>query len=132
MPVETPSPAESNQELSQPFCQSANRLQFVSIACYDAAGLIAALVFFAVMKRRLIGTRALRFAVATAVGAALGAALVAWDPLRADDVARCMHSAEYARFVMLATAGAVRAVLLGLVPAAVLAWLGSALLNRAY
>jgi hypothetical protein len=130
---EANAPAElQTSELSQSVCESANRYLFIGAAGYDLIAVLVGIAVFVVMKQRLLGTRMVRYAIAIVAAGGIAAALLGTDPLRADLVARCINSPEFARYVTLGASTAARALALGVGPAAVVTLIACAIVNRTY
>ena len=128
-PVE---PVATGSELSQPLCQAANRSLLIATSGYLAAATLLGVVVFLLMKKRLVGSRFVRSITAVALASGAAAALLAYDPLRADDVTRCIHSGEFARYIILGGSTASRALALGVLPAAALTAIACLVANRSY
>ncbi|MBL8679421.1 MAG: hypothetical protein JNK05_09665 [Myxococcales bacterium] len=129
-----PAPADTGTsatlEVNQQLCEAANRNMLISAAGYDAGALVVGLLTFFILRRKLIGTYGIRLLVAVLLAGVVGALLMGFDPVRADDLVRCLNSADYRRYVFLQEANVARGLVLGLLPTSLLTAIGCWAINK--
>ncbi|MDP3277901.1 MAG: hypothetical protein Q8Q09_22140 [Deltaproteobacteria bacterium] len=130
LPVPIEAGAPGTLEVNQQLCEAANRNMFISAAGYDAGALVVGLLVFFVMRRKLWGTFSVRMITAVLLAGLVGALLMGFDPVRADDLVRCLNSVDYRRYIWLQEANVARGLVLGLLPTGVLTALGCLGINR--
>jgi hypothetical protein len=129
-----PAPADTGTpgtlEVNQQLCEAANRNMLISAAGYDAGALVVGLLTFFLLRRKLIGTFGIRLLVAVLLAGLVGALLMGFDPVRADDLVRCLNSVDYRRYILLQEANVARGLVLGLLPTSVLTAIGCWAINK--
>jgi hypothetical protein len=68
--------------------------------------------------------------VAVLLAGVVGALLMGFDPVRADDLVRCLNSVDYRRYVLLQEANVARGLVLGLLPTSLLTAIGCWGINK--
>jgi hypothetical protein len=129
IPVDT-STTTGTLEVNQQLCEAANRNMLIAAGGYDTGALVVGLLTFFILRRKLIGTYAIRMIVAVLFAGIVGALLLGFDPARADDLVRCLNSADYRQYIMLQQANIARGLALGLLPTSLLTALGCFVINR--
>jgi|LNFM01.1.fsa_nt_gb hypothetical protein len=130
VPVAVDTTTAQTLEVNQQLCEAANRNMLISAAGYDAGALVVGLLTFFILRRKLIGTYGIRLLVAVLLAGLVGALLMGFDPVRADDLVRCLNSADYRRYVFLQEANVARGLVLGLLPTSVLTAIGCWAINK--
>ena len=82
------------------------------------------------MRKKLWGSAFVRYLTGVGVACAIGAAVAGLDPVRADILEQCMHSADFSQYVFLGTQLFARALVLGLIPTLVVTLTGCLIANR--
>ena len=115
-------------ELTQEQCQAANKHLFLVAAGYDAGGIIAGLLMFFVLRRKLIGTFTTRVlaGVFTAMIVVIALGHVREHP---EDFTRCLNS-EFRRYLFLQSAEVARTIVLLVLPTTLLTALGCWGINK--
>lgn len=121
---------ETSSDLSQTLCQTASRNMLVAAGGYDLGGVLLGLLLFFVMKKRLWATVAVRYVCSLGLSVLAAGLLVGLDPVRADDLKRCLASAEFSRYVLLGQSEIARALALGVGPTLLVTLLGCFAINR--
>lgn len=123
----TPGSGYLNQEL----CEQANRNGLIAAGGYAFGASLVGIILFMVMRKKLWGTAFTRYLTAVLTAAILSTVLVAWDPIRADVLTRCMDPNQgFAQYVFLGSMLAARALVLGLVPSVLVTLVGCFVANR--
>jgi hypothetical protein len=129
-PAQTEPATTGTLEVNQQLCEAANRNMLISAAGYDAGALVVGLLTFFILRRKLIGTFGIRLLVAVLLAGIVGALLMGFDPVRADDLVRCLNSVDYRRYVLLQEANVARGLVLGLLPTSLLTAIGCWAINK--
>lgn len=116
--------------LSQESCQQASRDGFISAAGYTVGASLLGFVIFVVMRKKLWGNAFVRYLTALGVACALGTLMAGVDPVRADILEQCMHSADFSQYVFLGSQLFARALVLGLIPTLLVTLLACFIANR--
>jgi hypothetical protein len=130
VPAQTELASTGTLEVNQQLCEAANRNMLISAAGYDVGALVVGLLTFFILRRKLIGTFGIRLLVAVLLAGIVGALLMGFDPVRADDLVRCLNSVDYRRYVLLQEANVARGLVLGLLPTSVLTAIGCWAINK--
>lgn len=120
----------TNGYLTQETCQEANRNGFISAAGYTVGASVLGLVIFLVMRRKLWASAFGRYLTALTTATVAGTALAGLDPVRADVLEQCMHSADFAQYVFLGSQLFARALVLGLIPTLAVTLIACLIANR--
>lgn len=121
----------STSYLNQEMCETANRNGLIAAGGYTFGASLLGVIIFMVMRKKLWGSAFTRYVVAILTAALLSSILVAWDPVRADVLERCMDPNQgFAQYVFLGSMLAARALVLGLVPSVIVTFLGCFAANR--
>jgi hypothetical protein len=120
--------ATTTIELTQEQCQAANKHLFLVAAGYDAGGIIAGLLMFFVLRRKLIGTFTTRVlaGIFTAMIVVIALGHVREHP---EDFTRCLNS-EFRRYLFLQSAEVARTIVLLVLPTSLLTALGCWGINK--
>lgn len=129
-PVEAAPPAAPQGYLSQETCQQASRSGLIAAAGYTVGASLLGIVIFVVMRKKLWGSAFVRYLTGVGVACAIGTAVAGLDPVRADILEQCMHSADFSQYVFLGTQLFARALVLGLIPTLVVTLTGCLIANR--
>ncbi len=121
---------DASAYISQEACEQASRTALVSAGGYTAGAAVLGVVVYAVLRKRLWGSAGTRLAAALGLAGALGTAMAAFDPVRADVLEQCMHSVDFAQYVFLGSQLFARSMVLGLVPALAATFAGCLVVNR--
>lgn len=116
--------------LSQESCQRASRDGFISAAGYTVGASLVGVVIFLVMRKKLWGNAFGRYLAALGVACALGTTMAGLDPVRADVLEQCMHSADFSQYVFLGSQLFARALVLGLLPTLLVTFLACFAFSR--
>lgn len=130
VPAQTEPAQTGTLEVNQQLCEAANRNMLISAAGYDAGALVVGLLTFFILRRKLIGTFGIRLIVAVLLAGLVGALLMGFDPVRADDLVRCLNSVDYRRYILLQEANVARGLVLGLLPTSLLTAIGCWAINK--
>ncbi|MDB4929690.1 MAG: hypothetical protein JWM10_2174 [Myxococcaceae bacterium] len=122
--------APSSGYLSQETCQQASRSGLIAAGGYTVGASLVGIVIFVVMRKKLWGSAFVRYLTGVGVACAIGTTVAGLDPVRADILEQCMHSADFSQYVFLGTQLFARALVLGLVPTLVVTLLGCLVANR--
>lgn len=122
--------APSSGYLSQETCQQASRSGLISAAGYTVGASLLGIVIFVVMRKKLWGSAFVRYLAGVGVACAIGTTIAGLDPVRADILEQCMHSADFSQYVFLGTQLFARALVLGLIPTLVVTLTGCLIANR--
>ena len=88
-------------------------------------------MIFMVMRKKLWGNAFARYAAAVGTAAVLSSVLVGWDPARADVLERCLDPNQgFTQYVFLGSMLVGRALVLGLLPSALVTLTGCFVANR--
>ncbi len=88
-------------------------------------------VFFLIARRKLWWSGPTRYLISLGVAAVAAFVLVASDPAQSDVLAQCINPASgFSQYVFLGGTTIARALVLGLVPAVLLTFVGSYVANR--
>lgn len=116
--------------LSQETCQQASRSGLIAAAGYTVGASLLGIVIFVVMRKRLWGSAFVRYLTGVGVACVIGTTIAGLDPVRADILEQCMHSADFSQYVFLGTQLFARALVLGLIPTLVVTLAGCLVANR--
>lgn len=116
--------------LSQETCQQASRSGLIAAAGYTVGASLLGIVIFVVMRKKLWGSGFVRYLTGVGVACILGTVIAGLDPVRADILEQCMHSADFSQYVFLGTQLFARALVLGLIPTLVVTLVGCLVANR--
>ncbi len=133
--VATPSPTQNTTltpagDLSQDICEMASRNMLIAAGGYVLGATLLGTAVFLLMRKKLWSTVAGRYITAVLVAALASGSLMYFDPARVDDLVRCLHNPDLARYIVLGTGQAARALVLGLLPAFVLTSITCVVANR--
>jgi hypothetical protein len=116
--------------LSQETCQQASRSGLVAAAGYTVGASLLGIIIFVVMRKKLWGSAFVRYLTGVGVACAVGTTIAGLDPVRADILEQCMHSADFSQYVFLGTQLFARALVLGLIPTLAVTLAGCLVANR--
>ncbi len=116
--------------LSQESCTQASKNGLISAAGYTVGASLIGIVVFVVMRKKLWGSAFGRYLTGVGLACAIGTTVAGLDPVRADVLEQCMHSADFSQYVFLGSQLFARALVLGLIPTLVVTLLGCLVANR--
>ena len=116
--------------LSQETCQQASRSGIVAAAGYTIGASLLGIVIFVVMRKKLWGSKFGRYLTGVGVACVIATTIAGIDPVRADILEQCMHSADFSQYVFLGTQLFARALVLGLIPTLAVTLVGCVVANR--
>ncbi len=116
--------------LSQESCTQASKNGLISAAGYTVGASLIGIVVFVVMRKKLWGSAFGRYLTGVGLACAIGTTVAGLDPVRADILEQCMHSADFSQYVFLGSQLFARALVLGLIPTLVVTLLGCLVANR--
>lgn len=117
--------------LSQEVCQRANETALLVSGGYALSAALVGVVLFIIARRKLWWSAPTRYLGAVGVAAVMAFILAALDPAQSDVLTRCINPGSgFSQYVFLGSTTIARALVLGLVPAVVLAFVGSYVANR--
>lgn len=119
-----------NGFLSQEACQEANTNAFISAGGYAFGASFVGIVIFLVMRKKLWLSSFGRYLTAVLTASLVAGVLAGWDPVRADLLQQCIQSSDFHQYVFLGGQLFARALVLGLIPAFVVTFLGCFVANR--
>jgi hypothetical protein len=123
-------PAPSSTYLSQETCAQASRSGLIAAGGYTVGASLVGIVIFVVMRKKLWGSAFVRYLTGVGVACVIGTTVAGLDPVRADILEQCMHSADFSQYVFLGTQLFARALVLGLVPTLAVTLAGCLVANR--
>jgi hypothetical protein len=115
--------------LTQGTCQEASRSGLIAAGGYTVGASLVGIVIF-VVRKKLWGSAFVRYLTGVGVACILGTTVAGLDPVRADILEQCMHSADFSQYVFLGTQLFARALVLGLVPTLVVTLAACLVANR--
>lgn len=122
---------QSGSYLSQEMCQQASNTSLLTSGGYALGAALLAVTFFAIARKRLWWASFTRYAGAVTAAGAVAFLLVVLDPAQGETLTRCLDPAQgFVQYVFLGGTTLGRAILLGLLPASALAFLGCYFTNR--
>jgi hypothetical protein len=117
--------------LNQEMCEQAGRNGLIAAGGYAFGASLLGIMVFMIMRKKLWGTAFSRYATALGIAALLSSILVAWDPVRADILERCLDPNQgFTQYVFLGSMLIARALVLGLVPSVLVTFAGCFVANR--
>lgn len=113
-----PLPPSLGSTLTQEICEKADRDAYLALGGYALGAVLLGLILFAVFHKKLVGGSNLqRILMAATIASIAGAALVWFDPARADVYLRCLNSTQFALYLTLGSQPLGRALAIGFAPA---------------
>ena len=82
------------------------------------------------MRKKLWGSKFGRYLTGVGVACVIATTIAGIDPVRADILEQCMHSADFSQYVFLGTQLFARALVLGLIPTLAVTLVGCVVANR--